>query len=72
MFQIWNFDKFGEITFNEALKTYLYGLHMDTSMAAYLSIIPFIIFMVSWLAPKISLKQKAILNYTYVLIDTYH
>lgn len=66
IFQIWNFRKFDDTTFSEILKTYLFGLHMDISMASYFCIIPFIIFLVAWLA-KIRINKKLILYYTCTL-----
>lgn len=43
-------------------------MHMDISMAAYFCIIPFILFIISWLVPKVKLNKKVILYYTYTLI----
>jgi len=67
VFQVWNSEKFEGLTFSEVLKTYLFGLHMDLSMAAYFCIIPFILYIISWLAPKFKLQEKAIRYYTYTL-----
>jgi phosphoglycerol transferase MdoB-like AlkP superfamily enzyme len=39
---------------------------MDASMAGYLSVLPFVLFIISWLIPKIPLQGKIILNYTFV------
>ncbi len=67
VFEIWNSDKFEGIAFNEILKTYLFGLHMDISMAAYFCIIPFILYIISWLTAKVKFQEKAIRYYTYAL-----
>ncbi len=52
----------------DILKSFLYGLRMDASMAGYLCAIPFLLFIASWLFPKISFKILFIKYYTYLLI----
>ena len=67
VFEVWNAEKFEGIAFQEILKTYLFGLHMDISMAAYFCIIPFILYIISWLVPKVKLPEQAIRYYTFAL-----
>lgn len=68
LFEFWNIDNLKEISLDQILLTFIYGLHMDASMAAYISIIPFIIFIITWLIPSIPLGEKLILYYTFFLI----
>ncbi|WP_226789292.1 LTA synthase family protein [Polaribacter reichenbachii] len=64
---IYYFDKTQEINFLTILKTFLYGLRLDLSFAAYLSIIPFLLIIFS-----IFINKKRIVSiikwYTIVLI----
>ncbi len=62
----WNIERLDDVSNDEIFMSFLYGMHMDASMAGYLSVIPFILFIISWLIPKIPLQGKIILNYTFV------
>ncbi len=67
-FEIWYASEIYESSFTSILKTFLYGAHMDASMAGYICIIPFLIFSTSWLFPRLILPSKFIKYYTYVLV----
>ncbi len=66
-FELWNSTKFTGITFTEILKTYLYGLHMDASMSAYFSVIPFLTAIICWNFHKLNFPKKALSAYTAIL-----
>ncbi|ADY51889.1 sulfatase [Pseudopedobacter saltans DSM 12145] len=66
-FELWNRTKFDGISSSEILKTFLYGLHMDTSMASYFCVIPFLTAICKWLVPKIGFPNKFLSVYTAVL-----
>lgn len=67
-FELWNYDKITEQSTLEILKTFIYGAHMDASMAAYFCVIPFFIFIVFWLFKSITYPYKFIKIYTLILI----
>jgi phosphoglycerol transferase MdoB-like AlkP superfamily enzyme len=67
-FEIWYASRISDSSFLDILKTFLYGAHMDASMAAYISAIPFLIFSISWLQPKFKFPSKIIKYYTFVLV----
>ena len=60
-------DKTQELEISTILKTFLYGLRLDASFAAYLSAIPFLLIMFSVIInPRIILK--IIKWYTFRLV----
>ncbi len=66
-FEIWNADKFAEISFLELSKTFVYGMHMDASMTGYFCVIPFLIAIICWMVPKLKFPHKFLRAYTLVL-----
>ncbi|MFC5284716.1 LTA synthase family protein [Pedobacter alpinus] len=66
-FEIWNIDKLSSFPFTEILKTFLYGILMDMSMAGYFCVIPFLISIVFWLLNK-NIPLKFINIYSYILL----
>lgn len=63
-FEIWNKNKFSNINFTEILKTFLHGLHMDSSMASYFCAIPFLITIYCWIFTKTTFPKKTIAIYS--------
>jgi phosphoglycerol transferase MdoB-like AlkP superfamily enzyme len=67
-FELWHYSKVSKSTFLEVTSTFLYGAHMDASMAGYFCTIPFLIFTAFWFRPKITFPIKFIKYYTNFLI----
>lgn len=68
LFELWNATKLSKFSFAEVLSTFLHGLKMDMSMAAYFCALPFLFVIIHWLL-NIRLVNLKILNiYTYILI----
>ena len=66
-FLLYYFDKTQELGLSTVLKTFLYGLRLDASFAAYLSTIPFLLIIFSvFINPK--WITKIIKWYTFILI----
>lgn len=66
-FLIYYFDKTQELGVSTILKTFLYGLRLDASFAAYLSAIPFLLMIFSvFINPK--LINKIIKWYTFLVL----
>lgn len=57
-------EKLSGIPITQTLKSFLYGLRLDASMAGYISAIPLLIFTVLWIFPRIPFK--AVIAKTYV------
>nr|WP_294893919.1 alkaline phosphatase family protein [uncultured Pedobacter sp.] len=68
LFELWNFKKLSVFSFKEVLNTFLYGLHMDASMAGYFCALPFLFVIIAWFFNKETVSLKIINIYTYVLI----
>lgn len=66
-FEIWNFNSLSSLPFTEVLKTFIYGILMDMSMAGYFCAIPFLISIIFWFLNK-SIPKKFINYYTYILL----
>lgn len=69
MFEIWYASSFFYSSPSETLKTFSYGFHMDASMAGYICVIPFLIYIVVWLFPRLKFPSKFLAIYTYILIS---
>ncbi len=67
LFLTYYFDKTSELGFVTALKTFLYGVQLDFSFAAYLSAIPFLIILFSIWIPK-KYISSIIKGYTFLII----
>jgi phosphoglycerol transferase MdoB-like AlkP superfamily enzyme len=48
VFEIYFHAKLHGASFTEILKTYLYGIRMDASAAAYIAILPLLVFIINW------------------------
>lgn len=67
LFLSYYFDKTSELGFITTLKTFLYGIQLDFSFAAYLAAIPFLIILFSiWIPKKIIINL--IKGYTFLVI----
>jgi hypothetical protein len=66
-FLLYHFHLTKTLTAGEIFKTFLYGLRMDASAAAYICFIPFLLFFVQSFAFRFPAK-KIIRAYTYVLV----
>ncbi|CAM1348660.1 Phosphoglycerol transferase MdoB [Tenacibaculum ascidiaceicola] len=54
LFLLYYFDKTSELSFFTTLKTFIYGIQLDFSFAAYLAAIPFLVILLSiWIPKKI-------------------
>lgn len=69
LFEIWYAPSFFYSSIEESLKTFYYGLHMDASMAGYFCVIPFLIYISTWLFPKIKFPNRFLTVYTYILVS---
>lgn len=70
LFEIWYASTFLVYSsLNETLKTYLYGLRMDASMAAYFCVLPFFVFIAVWMIQKAKFPIRLLNIYTYILIS---
>src|SRR3954462_9961302 len=61
-------DKLQGVSFVEIIKSFLYGLWMDLSMAGYISVLPLLLFILSWLIPRFRIPGKILKGYTKILI----
>jgi len=67
LFLTYYFDKTSELGFFTSLKTFLYGIQLDFSFAAYLAAIPFLLIIFSiWIPNKIT--SYLIKGFTYPLV----
>ncbi|WP_408024437.1 LTA synthase family protein [Tenacibaculum sediminilitoris] len=67
MFLLYYFDKTSELSFITVLKTFVYGIQLDFSFAAYLAIIPFLIILLSIWIPKKTISY-IIKGYTFPIL----
>ena len=67
LFLSYYFEKTTELGFTTSLKTFLYGIQLDFSFAAYLAAIPFLIILFSIWIPKKIIKN-IIKGYTFPII----
>ncbi|MDX5438500.1 MAG: sulfatase-like hydrolase/transferase [Pontibacter sp.] len=67
LFLVYHAGKTEQLSNNEVFYTFLYGLRLDASFTAYISIIPFLLILIS--AVKPSIKTVGIIRiYTYTLV----
>ena len=66
-FLLFYFEKTKELEFNTILKTFLYGIQLDTSFSAYLCIIPFLLIIFSTFI-NTAIIVKIIKWYSYLLL----
>lgn len=55
-------------TWSDVLGPFYHGLRLDCSMAAYVSLLPLLIYLTKWVVPKMPLNPLAIKIYTYFFI----
>ncbi len=67
-FEINYFKEFSQIPFSEILKTFLFGVLMDMSMAGYFCVLPFLYFIGTWLFQKKDISLNPIKYYSHVVI----
>ena len=67
LFLSYYFDKTSELGFSTALKTFIYGIQLDFSFAAYIAAIPFLIGLLSIFINK-NIILKLIKGYTFPVI----
>lgn len=67
MFLIYHLDKSADLTSGEVIDTFLYGLRLDASFAAYISTIPFLIALLAVYWKKLP-APKIVRYYTVVIL----
>jgi len=68
VFVLYNMGRLSDVPIGEIMKTFLYGLWMDASMAGYICVLPLVVYVVLWLVPRASIPVKIIKVYSYLLI----
>jgi phosphoglycerol transferase MdoB-like AlkP superfamily enzyme len=68
IFLLWFSEKLRQLAAGEILRSFIVGLWMDASMAAYISILPLLLVSISWLIPAIRISSKVLRWYTIVLV----
>ncbi|MGF7039519.1 LTA synthase family protein [Mucilaginibacter lappiensis] len=64
-FELYFFHKLNGAGFGEILQTFFYGLRLDASAAAYICIIPLLVFVVYWCIPSRSVKPIWLKGYVW-------
>lgn len=67
IFLVYHLDRSADLSFSEVLYTFVYGLRMDASFAAYISIVPFLLLLLSSLWKRLPVA-KVIRYYTTILL----
>ena len=67
VFLLYHASRTGKLVTSDILKIFFYGLRLDTSFAAYLSIIPFFLFLLKALFPRLNI-YGAVKYYTWTFI----
>lgn len=68
VFVLYNSDKLSDTPISEIMKSFLYGLWMDASMAGYICALPLVVYAVLWLIPRARIPVSIIKVYSYLLI----
>ncbi len=68
LFIIYYSAKLSENTWAENLAPFYHALRLDFSMAAYISLIPLLVYIVKWIFPKMPLNQFIPRVYTWIFI----
>jgi phosphoglycerol transferase MdoB-like AlkP superfamily enzyme len=68
VFILYNSGKLASQSFYEIAPAFLYGLWMDSSMAAYICAVPMLLFLISWYFPKRYVPANILRYYTWVLV----
>lgn len=56
------------ISFAEISRSFVVGLRMDASMAAYICALPLLFFIFNWLVKKVTISTKVLKVYSYILV----
>ncbi|WP_026898505.1 LTA synthase family protein [Daejeonella oryzae] len=64
-------EKLKKVSFSEIAQTALYGVRLDASMAAYLSVIPLLFFIALWFFPKLSISKSFIKGFVLFFITIF-
>ncbi|MFD1187955.1 LTA synthase family protein [Pontibacter rugosus] len=67
IFLIYHLDRSSELTSSEVASTFIYGLRLDASFAAYISLLPFLLTLLSTFSEKVRLAA-AVRYYTFFLL----
>ena len=62
------YTKISPISLQELVFTFLFGLRMDTSMAAYICALPLLLFIVKWFIPSLKIPVKTLQVYSLVIL----
>ncbi|HUH19041.1 LTA synthase family protein [Albibacterium sp.] len=62
------YAKIFPISPREFLLTFLFGLRMDASMAAYICALPLLFFIIQWLIPNLKISSKVLKIYSFILL----
>jgi phosphoglycerol transferase MdoB-like AlkP superfamily enzyme len=65
VFLIYFSEKLQPAPFSEIVTSFFYGLRLDASMAGYICLVPFLVFMILWIFPRI--RFNAAISRTYVI-----
>lgn len=68
VFLLYNLKKIAADPALEIVKTFIYGLWMDASMAGYFTAIPLVITLVLWFIPKLEINRAYLKVYTYLVL----
>lgn len=71
IFLIYFADSISDIGFKEIISTFFYALRLDASMAAYISVLPLIIYLVLLFFPKLKINTFLAKGYTVLLIAVF-
>ncbi|TCK84775.1 LTA synthase family protein [Albibacterium bauzanense] len=64
------YAKIFPISLKEFILTFLFGLRMDASMAAYICALPLLLFIFKWLIPSLKISAKVLRVYSLFLLVT--
>jgi len=64
------YAKIFPLTPKEFLLTFLFGIRMDASMAAYICALPLLFFIVKWLVPGIKIPARILYIYSLIILIT--
>lgn len=71
VFLIYFADSLSDISVNEIISTFFYALRLDASMAAYISALPLIIYLILLFFPKLNFSSLFAKAYTALLITIF-
>ncbi|MEO8887468.1 MAG: sulfatase-like hydrolase/transferase [Mucilaginibacter sp.] len=68
IFELYFHSKLHSVSFIDILKTFLYGIRMDASAAAYIAIIPLLVFFINWFTGNKPVKPIWFKAYTWICL----